>query len=109
LLGFNSVQNPKLMEAYKILQRMTFSKNVNQVVIRAVRVRLERMLENKEAQYKKWQEDIKHKLNKTRQRDIERHFQKTIQAYKIIIFDLTPYYERVGDPPAFVVSKTKKT
>jgi hypothetical protein len=95
------------MEAYKILQRMTFSKNVNQVVIRAVRVRLERMLENKEAPYRKWQEDIRPKLNKTRQRDIERHFQKTIQAYKIIIFDLTPYYERVGDPPAFVVNKNQ--
>jgi hypothetical protein len=95
------------MDAYRILQRMTFSKSINQTVIKAVRVRLERLMENKEAQYKSWQENVKHKLNKTRQRDIERHFEKTINAYKIIIFDLTPYFERVGDPPAFIHKKTK--
>lgn len=95
------------MEAYQLLQRMTFSKTVNQTVIKAVRSRLERMLENKEAQFKKWNEDIRPKLNRTRQRDVQRHFEKTIQAYKIIIFELTPYFERVGDPPAFVVKKEK--
>jgi hypothetical protein len=96
------------MKPYQILQRMTFSKSINQTVIRAVRVRLETMLQNKEAQYKSWQENVRHKLNKTRKRDVERHFQKTIQAYKIIIFDLTPYFERIGDPPAFVINKNQK-
>ena len=96
------------MDAYKILQRMTLSKTINQTVIRAVRMRLERILENKESQYKHWQESVKHKLNETRRKQVERHFQKTIQAYKIIIFDLTPYYERVGDPPAIVVTKKNK-
>lgn len=96
------------MDAYKILQRMTLSKTINQTVIRAVRVRLERILENKEKQYQHWNECVKHKLNATRQKGIQRHFEKTIQAYKIIIFDLTPYYERVGDPPAIIVTKKQK-
>lgn len=96
------------MDAYRILQRMTLSKTINQTVIKAVRVRLERMLENKEIQYKRWEETVKHKLNPTRKKEVERHFQKVIQAYKIIIFDLTPYFERVGDPPAIVVTKKSK-
>lgn len=96
------------MDAYKVLQRMTFSKTINQTVIKAVKVRLERMLENKEIQYKRWQENVKHKLTKTRQREVQRNFDKTINAYKIIIFDLTPYFERVGDPPAFTHKKNNR-
>lgn len=93
------------MSPYNLLKRMTFSKTVTQTVIKAVKARLENMLENKEAQYKHWQEHIKHKLNPTRKKEVERAFKKVIQAYKIIIFDLTPYFERTADPPVFVNKK----
>lgn len=94
------------MNHYDLLKRMTFSKTVTQTVMKAVKVRLEVMLENKEKQYAHWQEHIKHKLNPTRKKEVERNFKKIIQAYKICIFDLTPYFERAGEPPA-LINKSK--
>jgi hypothetical protein len=84
---------------------MTFSKTVNQTVIKAVKVRLETMLANKEAQFQAWKERNEHICTKTRAKEVRRHFEKTIQAYKIIIYDLTPYFERNHDVPIFFKRK----
>lgn len=89
------------MDAYQILRRMAFSKSVNQTVIKAVKVRLETMLANKEAQFQHWKDRNEVLCTKTRAKEVRRHFEKTIQAYKIIIYDLTPYFERSHDVPIF--------
>lgn len=85
-----------------------FSKTMSESVKRAIRVRLEFLLENEEKAYDHWHLVIKDKLNKTRQKQIIREFQKKIQAVKIVIYWLTPYFERTEDIPTFVVKKDKK-
>lgn len=95
------------MDALKILQKMTFSKSMTETVRRAIRVRLLVILEDEERQYKRWQEHISPTMNRTRQKMIDREFKKRIQAYKITIHCLTPYYERETDVPTFVVRKPK--
>lgn len=96
------------MNAFQILQKMTLSKTMTETVRRAIRVRLMTILEYEEKAYKQWQEFIKPKLNRTRQKQIDREFKKRIQAAKIVIHWLTPFYERVDDAPMFVVKKDKK-
>lgn len=96
------------IEAYSLLKKMIFSKNLTAGVKRAIRVRLEALLENEIAEYQRWQEVIKPKLNYTRQRQIEREFKKRIQAAKIVVHWLTPFWERTEDVPTFVVRKDKK-
>ena len=87
------------MEPYKILQKMIFSKRVNETVRRAVRSRLERFLADEEKAYKFWQDMVAHKLRPTQKRDTKRKFEKIITSYKIIIFHLTPISERLEEPP----------
>lgn len=67
--------------------------------------RLALILEEHEGQYERWQENVKHRLNKTRQRDLKRKFEKNIQALKIVMHFLTPNAERMYDVPSFVVKK----
>lgn len=104
----NHNQKPIVSEAYKMLQKLMFSKSMTESSRRAIRVRLEPMLEDEERQYKRWQEEIKPKMNLTRQKQVEREFKKRIQGLKIVIHLLTPYWERVSDVPTFVVRKDKK-
>lgn len=70
-------------------------------VRKAVRIRLEALLEAEEKTYHRWQENVKPKLIKTRQRDLDRRFRKIITALKIVIHTLTPYDERKFDEPNF--------
>jgi hypothetical protein len=51
--------------------------------------------------------EIKHRLNITRQKQLEREFKKRIQAFKITIHYLTPFDQRLNDVPTFVVRKKK--
>lgn len=101
-------QTPGRTEALKVLRNLMFSKSMSENVKRAIRVRLEFLLENEEKSYAHWHEVIKDKLNKTRQKQITREYQKKIQAVKIVIYWLTPYLERTTDIPTFVVKKDKK-
>lgn len=81
---------------------------MTETVRRAIRVRLEALLENHEKAYENWLTDIKPKLNRTRQKQVEREFRKTIQAVKITVNWLKPFWERTGDVPTFVIRKEKK-
>lgn len=92
-------------EALKLLRVMALSKTITATVKKALVVRLEHILENEEAMYRRWAETIKPKLNLTRQKQIEREFNKRIQALKIVINNLTPYFERTNEVPMFVVKK----
>lgn len=85
-----------------------FSKTMNESTRRAIRVRLEVILEEKEKSYTHWQEMIKPKMNASRIKMVEREFRKIIQAMKIVIHSLTPFYERITDVPTFIVKKDKK-
>lgn len=85
-----------------------FSKTMNESTRRAIRVRLEVILDEKEKSYTHWQEMIKPKMNKSRIKMVEREFRKTIQAMKIVIHSLTPFFERITDVPTFVIRKDKK-
>lgn len=102
-----NLQNPVSAEAYKLLRNMIFRKTLTQTVKRAVRVRLEAILAEEETCFNHWKENVRHKLNVTRQKMIEREFQKRIQAMKIVIHALTPFFERVNDVPTFVVRKDR--
>jgi hypothetical protein len=95
------------MDAYQLLQKMTFSKSMNETVKRAIRVRLKVILDNELKQLDYWRATIKPKLNTTRQKQIEREFLKKIQAAKIVIHWLTPFFERTDDVPTFVIRKNK--
>ena len=96
------------MDAFKVLQKMHFSKSMTETVRRAIRVRLIVILETELKAYDRWKEIIAPKLNRTRQKQIDREFKKRIQAAKIVIHWLTPFYERTEDTPMFIVKKTKK-
>lgn len=96
------------MNAYQLLQKMTLSKQMTETVRRAIRVRLEVMLELEITCYEKWKADVKHKMNVTRQKQVEREFLKRIQAAKIVVHWLTPYLERTEDVPLLVIKKPKK-
>lgn len=99
------MQNPVTKQAYLLLQKMTFSKNITESVRRSVRVRLIAILEAEQKAHSFWTEHIKHKLNATRQKQVQREYNKRIQALKIVIYSLTPYLERTEDVPTFIVKK----
>lgn len=101
------MQNSVTKEAFLLLQKMTFNKNITETIRRSVRVRLISILESEEKAHEHWRDYIKHKLNATRQKQVEREYNKRIQALKIVIYSLTPYLERTEDVPTFVVKKIK--
>lgn len=101
------MQNPVRKEAFLLLQQMTFTKTITETIRRSVRVRLICILESEQAAHEHWRECIKDKLNATRQKQVEREYNKRIQALKIVIYSLTPYLERTEDVPTFVVKKIK--
>lgn len=85
---------------------MALSKRMNETVKRAIRVRLEHLLEEEEKQFQYYREHVAHKLNDTRQKQIEREYNKRVSALKIVIYMLTPYFERTSDQPTFVIRKS---
>lgn len=86
---------------------MPVSQIINKSVKRSISERLKIILAEQEKMYEFWQDNLKFKLNHTRQKDVERKFNKQIQALKITIHLLTPFYEQVDDEPMFVVKKKK--
>jgi len=85
--------------AYKLLRAMSFNRRINASVIRAVKVRLEYLLEEHERKYRFFEEHIAHKLNPTRVKNVRRRHQKVITAFKITIYELTPWKERTEEEP----------
>ena len=96
------------MNAYTQLQKLMLSKNLSENTKKAVRERLMMILDNHEKQFKRWNEIIKEKLNITRRKAIERKFNKEIQALKIVIYMLTPFFDRTDDEPSIIIKKPKK-
>src|SRR5580765_5775308 len=96
------------MGYYSQLQKLMLSKNFTEGTKKAVRERLKILLNEELRQFKWWQDTVKEKLNATRQNDIERRFNKEIQAIKIVIHKLTPFIERTEDVPSIIVKKPKK-
>ena len=95
------------MKEHTILQKLMLSRNLTEGTKRAIRERLMLFLEDEEKQFKRWLDVIKPKLNRTRQEQVERRFNKEIQAMKIVIHKLTPYFDRTEDEPSIVVKKKK--
>ena len=97
------------MKDQTILQKLMTTKLMTEQTLRAVRERLKIILDNKEKQFKSWNEGNRFMLNLTRQHQIERRFNKEIQALKIVIYTLTPFFERNSeDVPSIIVKKEKK-
>lgn len=93
------------MNAYQDLRNLMTNKLMNEGTRRAVRERLKIILDDELKQFTRWQDIIKAKLNMTRAAQVERRFNKEIQALKIVIYKLTPFGDRVDDEPAIVVKK----
>lgn len=66
------------------------------------------LIGEKRSTYAHWKQNVEHKLNPTRRKEIRRKFEKVITSYKIVIYHLTPFYERTEDIPALINRKTKK-
>lgn len=90
-----------------LIQLMT-SKVMNENVKRAIRERLKIILDEELRQFRYWEESLRSKMNHTRQDQVERRFNKDIQALKIVIHKLTPFFERTEDIPSIIVKKPKK-
>lgn len=107
-LPINHLQNTVLMNYYKEPKKIIMSKIINNGTKRVIRERLEIILTEEQSSFDKWKELHKQKtLNQTRQKQIERQFHKRIQSLKIVIYYLTPYYDRDLDEPMFVIKKEK--
>jgi len=102
------MQNTVTKEAFLLLQKMTFNKTITETIRRSVRVRLISILESEQKAHYFWVDHVKDKLNATRKKQVEREYNKRIQALKIVIYSLTPYLERTEDVPTFVVKKPKQ-
>ncbi len=87
---------------------MPVSRIINKSVKRSISERLKIILAEYQEMYQFWQDNVKHKLNPTRQKDMERKYTKHIQAMKITIHFLTPFYEQIEDEPMFVVKKNRR-
>ena len=95
------------MNAYSQLQKLMTSKLLNEGTKRAVRERLEIILNDELKQFARWQDVIQEKLNPTRRAQVARRFNKEIQALKIVIHKLTPFMDRVDDEPSIIVKKKR--
>lgn len=87
--------------------KLVFNKNMTEGIKRAVRERLQIFLDEKEKSFSSWNDNSRHRLNKTRQETVERRFHKEIQALKIVIHMLTAFSDRIEDEPSIFVKKPK--
>ena len=94
-----------MKDATRTLTKLMMGKEINSSVLKAVRIRLELILSERERQYAHWQEHVAHKLTATRQKDVRRKMEKTITALKIVIFELTPFFDRTDDEPTLINRK----
>jgi hypothetical protein len=95
------------MKEHSILQKLMLTRQMTEGTKRAVRERLMIFLEAEEKAFIRWIEVTRQKLNATRAAQVERRFNKEIQALKIVIHKLTPFGDRVDDEPSIIVKKQK--
>src|ERR1700685_1612183 len=93
-------------ESTKPLRSLLFSKVMNQGVKRAVKIRLEVMLEHEQSSLVAWEERCRKLINQTRQLQLERNYLKRISALKIVIWMLSEMGDR-GDLPPLVIARKK--
>ena len=95
------------MNYYQQPKKLIMSKIINNGTKRAIRDRLQIILEEEEKNFKDWKESNRPmQVNATRRKQVERNYNKRIQSLKIVIYYLTPYLDRDFDEPMFVVKKT---
>jgi hypothetical protein len=94
-------------EVTKPLRQLMFSKVMNKGVKRAVKLRLDVMLEEEERAFASWLDRCKRLLQKTRQQQIERNYLKRISALRIVCWMLSEMGDR-GDLPAMVIKRPKE-
>lgn len=97
------------MNQHTILQKLMLTRQMTEGTKRAIRERLMLFLNDEVRQFERWNEVIRKKLNPTRAAQVERRFNKEIQALKIVIYKLTPFGDRVDDEPSIIVKKQKKS
>lgn len=94
------------MNYYQQPKKLIMSKIINNGTKRAIRERLEIILQEEEKNFKDWKESNRpNQINATRRKQVERNYNKRIQSLKIVIYYLTPYFDRDHDEPMFVVKK----
>ena len=96
------------MEKTMFDANLVFNKGMNEGMKRAIRERLKSFLALEEKSFDFWNVHVKHKMNFTRQRQVERQRRKIIQAFRIVIHYLTPFGERMEDIPDAVAKKKVK-
>ena len=97
-----------MKDSTRTLTQLLMGREINNSVLKAVRIRLELILAEREKKYEHWQEFIAPKINSTRQKEIRRKHEKSITALKIVIYELTPYFDRDQDEPLLLNRKSKK-
>ncbi|CAB4140685.1 hypothetical protein UFOVP402_58 [uncultured Caudovirales phage] len=90
------------MNYYRVQTKLPVSRIINNGVKRAIRERLLIILAEEQRQQQFWHENVAPRLNPTRKKQVIREANKRIQALKIVIYMLTPFYERTEDVPTFV-------
>jgi len=93
------------MDATRTLSQLMMGKEINKSVLKAVRIRLELILQERERKYEHWKEHIAQKVKATRRTEIRRRHEKTITALKIVIYELTPFEDREIDEPNLINRK----
>lgn len=86
---------------------LTMTNVDNQRIRRSLRLRLQLILEEEEKQLRHWNEVVRHNIRPSTAASIERKRVKHIQALKIVIHMMTPFYDRTEDVPSFIVKKDK--
>lgn len=95
------------MNYYRVQTKLPVSRIINNGVKRAIRERLLIILQEEEKQQQFWNDNVAPRLNTTRRKQVVREANKRIQALKIVIYMLTPFYERTEDVPSIVRKASK--
>lgn len=74
---------------------------LDQNVKKALVVRLQHFLNEEERQYSRWTLVVRQGLKKTAADHIDRRWRQRIQAFRMVIWILSPYKDRDGDFPGF--------
>lgn len=78
---------------------LTMHRKITKGVRLAIRARLQLILEEEQSNYERWQGYIAPKMQRTKAKTVERAFKKRIQAFRIVIYVLTPREMRDTDIP----------
>lgn len=74
-----------MKDATRTLSQLMMGKEITKSVLKAVRIRLELILQEREKKYQFWKEHVAHKVKATRRTAVRRRHEKAITALKIVI------------------------